>query len=144
LAKELGATHVINTSDPKLELVQEIKFLTNGIGASIVIDTTGNMGLIGNGMDFTANRGQMVILGVPPVDAFLGVHLITFMQTGKILRGSIEGDVTPADYIPKMIQWYRDGNLPIDKLVKLYPVNDFQVALADMKSGSAIKPILVW
>jgi Zn-dependent alcohol dehydrogenase len=87
LAKELGATHVVNTSNSKLDLAQEIKSLTNGIGASIVIDTTGNMTLIGNGMDFTANRGQMVILGVPPVDASLGVHLITFMQVSchKIL-----------------------------------------------------------
>jgi hypothetical protein len=31
-------------------------------------------------MDFTANRGQMVILGAPPMDASLSVHLMTFMQ----------------------------------------------------------------
>lgn len=80
LAKELGATHVINTADSNIELVKEIKSLTNNNGASIVIDTTGNLKLIGDGMDFTANRGQMVILGVPPPEALLNVHLITFMQ----------------------------------------------------------------
>jgi len=66
LAIEVGATHVVNTSGSTMDLVEEIKSLTNGIGASIVIDTTGNMGLIKNGMNFTANRGQMIILGVPP------------------------------------------------------------------------------
>jgi Zn-dependent alcohol dehydrogenase len=139
LAKELGATHTINTSDPQVNLVEVVKSYTDGVGASIVIDTTGNMGVIGSGMDFTANRGQMVILGVPPIDGSLGVHLITFMQTGKQLRGSIEGDVTPSEvcedrllhltksnlqqYIPKMIKWYRDGKLPIEKLVKFYKVS---------------------
>lgn len=80
MAKSLGATHVINTCDSGVDLVKEIKSLTQGIGSSICVDTTGNMGLIENGMEFTANRGQMILLGVPPLTASLSVHLITFMQ----------------------------------------------------------------
>ncbi|KAF2501918.1 NAD(P)-binding protein [Lophium mytilinum] len=144
MASSFGATHIINTTNLELNLVEEVKSRTDGNGSSITIDTTGHMGVIGNGMDFTANRGQMIILGVPPVEASLGVHLISFMQTGKSLRGSIEGDVTPSEYIPKMIQWYRDGKLPVDKLVKFYPVKDFESALADMKSTATVKPVLVW
>ncbi|OCK78337.1 NAD(P)-binding protein, partial [Lepidopterella palustris CBS 459.81] len=144
MAKTFGATHIVNSSNLKVSLVEEIRSLTDGNGSSITIDTTGNMDLIGNGMDFTANRGQMIILGVPPMDASLGVHLVSFMQTGKLLRGSIEGDVTPSEYIPKMVQWYRDGKLPIDKLVKFYPVKDFESAIADMKSTVTVKPVLVW
>jgi Zn-dependent alcohol dehydrogenase len=79
-AKTFGATHTINTSDSKQDIVEEVKGLTEDCGSSITVDTTGNMGLIGSGMDFTANRGQMVILGVPPPDGSLSVHLITFMQ----------------------------------------------------------------
>jgi threonine dehydrogenase-like Zn-dependent dehydrogenase len=48
LSKEVGATHAIDTSDSKIDLVGKIKSLTEGIGASIVVDTTGNMGLIQN------------------------------------------------------------------------------------------------
>jgi Zn-dependent alcohol dehydrogenase len=80
IAKTFGATHTINTSDSNQNIVEEVKALTGGCGSSITVDTTGNMGLIGSGMDFTANRGQMVILGVPPMDGILSVHLITFMQ----------------------------------------------------------------
>lgn len=144
LAKGVGATHVINTSEKDFDLTKAVKDLTDGTGADIVMDTTGNMGLINSGMDFTANRGQMIILGVPPADGIVPVHLITFMQTGKRLRGSIEGDVTPSEYIPKMIQWQKEGKLPIEKLIKYYKVEDFGKALDDMHKGSCIKPILIW
>ncbi|EXJ79941.1 hypothetical protein A1O3_08227 [Capronia epimyces CBS 606.96] len=141
LALELGATHVIESSDDT-DLVAEVKALTQGAGASIVVDTTGNMKVIEAGLALTANRGQLIIIGVPPMDAQLGVHLVTFMQTGKILRGCIEGDVNPAEYIPEMIKRFRAGQFPIDKLVNFYP--EFHRALAEMKDGRSVKPVLVW
>ncbi|KAH7176921.1 hypothetical protein EDB81DRAFT_707644, partial [Dactylonectria macrodidyma] len=120
LAKELGATHVINTSDKDVDVAKEIAAITDGNGSSVTIDTTGNMDLIRAGMEFTGSRGQLIFVGVPPPDALLNVHIITFLQTGKTIRGSIEGDATPSKYIPQMIQWYREGKLPIDKLIKFY------------------------
>ena len=144
LAKSVGATHVINTSEKDFDLTKAIKELTDGIGADIVMDTTGNMGLINSGMEFTANRGQLIILGVPPADGIVPVHLITFMQTGKRLRGSIEGDVTPSEYVPKMIKWQKEGKLPIEKLIKYYKVEEYEKALEDMHKGSTIKPVLIW
>jgi len=84
LATSFGATHVINTSTLEGSVVDKIRSLTGGVGPSITIDTTGNMGLIGNGMEFTANRGQMILLGVPPMDGLLSVHLVPFMQVRRI------------------------------------------------------------
>ncbi|RFU32913.1 hypothetical protein B7463_g3416, partial [Scytalidium lignicola] len=144
LAKEFGATHVLNTSSTGFDLVAAIKSLTDGFGSSITVDTTGNVGLISKGMDFTGKRGQMILLGVAPLTAELPVNLITFMQSGKSFRGNIEGDVTPSKYIPKMIQWYHDGRFQIEKLVKFYKADNFEMAFEDMKSGSTIKPILLW
>jgi len=61
-----------------------------------------------------------------------------------------------------MIQWFREGRFPIEKIAKFYPVRavywycciddllicvqaeEFEKALADMKNGSAIKPVLTW
>ncbi|KAK6379354.1 hypothetical protein LTS17_006272 [Exophiala oligosperma] len=82
LAREFGATHVIDSSETQ-DLVAEVKALTKGRGSSITLDTTGNMKLIENGLAMTANRGQMIIVGVPPMDAQLGVHLVSFMQVGN-------------------------------------------------------------
>ncbi|KAJ3539509.1 hypothetical protein NM208_g5460 [Fusarium decemcellulare] len=144
LAKSLGATHAINTLDKDVDVRKEIQTITDGKGSTVTIDTTGNMDLIRAGMDFTANRGQLIIVGVPPPDAMLDVHLITFMQTGKMIRGTIEGDAVSSEYIPRMIQWYREGKFPIDKLVSFYKPEDFETALGDMNSGKAVKPVILW
>ncbi|KAJ0423364.1 chaperonin 10-like protein [Aspergillus carlsbadensis] len=122
LAQNLGATGVVNTVGEGVNVSHEIMALSNGEGASVAIDTTGNMDLIRGSIQWTAHGAQIIIIGVPPPEATLGIHLIEFMQTGKTIRGCIEGDAMPSEYIPKMIQWYREGKLPIDKLIKFYEV----------------------
>ena len=80
LAKSLGATHVINTSDPDLDLVQEIKKITQGAGTTVTVDASGNVGLITKGLEVTAKGGQMILVGLMPIDAQLNVHLVTHLQ----------------------------------------------------------------
>jgi Zn-dependent alcohol dehydrogenase len=83
MAGALGAAHNINTSslgESLAAIVMQIKRLTEGAGSSVTIDTTGDADLIRYGMDFTANRGQMILLGAPRSGASLSVHLSSFMQ----------------------------------------------------------------
>lgn len=89
-AKTLGATHVINTSNPDLNLVDVIKDITGGVGSSITIDTTGNMKLLNSGVEFTANRGQFIFIGVPAADAELNVHIISLIQVSLYIRFIIQ------------------------------------------------------
>ena len=49
-----------------------------------------------------------------------------------------------AQFIPRLIQYYRDGKLPIDKISKFYKLDDFKTALHDMHAGETIKPILLF
>jgi len=144
LAKSLGATHVVNTSELTQSLTDTLLEITSKSGTTITVDATGVVPLIQQGLEFTANQGKMILLGVAPPDAGLQVAIFQFMATGKQLLGSMEGGVRPSDYIPRMIQWYRSGRFPIDKLVKYYPVDDFQQAIHDMEHGTTIKPILTW
>jgi Zn-dependent alcohol dehydrogenase len=43
-----------------------------------------------------------------------------------------------------MIQWYREGRFPVEKIIKYYRAEDWMQALADMKSGLTIKPVLTF
>lgn len=85
LAKTLGATGVINTVSENVNIVEEVRAMTNSDGSSVTIDTTGNMDLIRASLEFTASRGQLIFVGVPPPEALLDVHIITFMQV-RILK----------------------------------------------------------
>ncbi|KAJ9630169.1 hypothetical protein H2204_008674 [Knufia peltigerae] len=161
LARSLGATHTINTSTVGEGLEKAVRDITDGSGSTITVDATGVVALIQQGIEFTANQGKMILLGVAPMDAALQVALVSFMvvsespslrlnksdrsvKTGKQLLGSMEGGVRPADYVPRMIQWYRHGDFPIDKLIKYYKVEEFEQAIHDMEEGTTVKPILLW
>ncbi|KAI8716269.1 PKS-ER domain-containing protein [Fusarium sp. LHS14.1] len=143
MAKKLGATHGIATSTIS-NLVDEVRNVTEGSGSTITVDATGVLPLIQQGLEFTANQGKMILLGVAPMDAGLEIAVVPYMVTGKQIMGSMEGGVYPEDYIPKMIRWYQNGEFPVDELIKFYPVQDYQKAIRDMEDGSTIKPVLIW
>lgn len=79
LAKTFGATHCINTSFLTEGLVKEINNITGGTGTTITVDATGVVSLIQEGVEFTANQGKFILLGVPPMDAGLELSLVRYM-----------------------------------------------------------------
>ncbi len=56
--------------------------------------------------------------------------------------GVIQGDAVPQRFIPYLIELYRKGLLPFDRLVAFYDFTDINRAIADAKSGKTIKPVL--
>jgi Zn-dependent alcohol dehydrogenase len=143
LAKEMGATHVINTTDTP-DLLTAVRDLTDGLGTSITMDTTGLLSLIKTGVEFTRIRGQYVQIGTTPMDAKLEIEVFKFMVSGKRFIGAVEGDVTPSEYLPRMINWYREGRFPVDKMVKLFKAEDFMEAIGEMGAGGCVKPVITW
>lgn len=146
LARDLGATDVIDggaLAEGK-SLVDTIRDLSEGLGPTIVVDTTGVPALIKVGVEATRNCGKYVQVGSAPFDFNLEINLFTFMLAGKQLIGAIEGQAFPPEYVPQMIQWYRDGRFPIDKFFKLIPAEDFDQGLREMHDGTTVKPILCW
>ena len=43
-----------------------------------------------------------------------------------------------------MIQWYREGRFPVDKLVKTFPAEEFEKAIHEMHDATTVKPVIVW
>lgn len=85
LAKSFGATHVLNTSLLKEGLTKEIKDITGGTGTTVTVDATGVVSLIKEGVEFTANQGKFILLGVPPMDAGLEISLTRYMFVRIVL-----------------------------------------------------------
>ncbi|KAL1648926.1 hypothetical protein SLS61_006657 [Didymella pomorum] len=145
LVKEMGATHIIDTSkfqDVGTELPAAIKEIAPK-GANAVFDTTGVVPLIAAAVRALQPRGQIILIGIvngKTMDLDLGAIL----NIGTAIRGCIEGNAKPSKFVPQMIEWYRQGKFPIEKLSKYYKSDDFETALTDMHAGSTIKPILLW
>lgn len=146
LAKELGATHVINGNElPEGKRISDVvKEYSEGAGATVTIDASGAPALIKAGVESTRNRGRILQVGSAPLDFNLEVNSWLFMLAGKQYIGAVQGHANPREYLPKLMQWHREGRLPIDKLIKFFPVEQFSDALKEMHDGSTIKPVLIW
>ncbi|KAL4895477.1 chaperonin 10-like protein [Aspergillus ambiguus] len=146
LAKQLGATHVVQvgpTAD--IQAVSEaVLAMTKGLGTNITLDTTGVPPLIAQGAKMTACKGKVLQVGTAPPTATLDIPIHEFMVMGKQFMGVVEGDVKPKEFIPKMVNWVRNGTLPLEKIVKFYSAEDFERAIANMQSGETIKPVILW
>ncbi|KAL2848583.1 chaperonin 10-like protein [Aspergillus pseudoustus] len=143
LAEDLGATHTINTAVPDFEFQKAVRDISVN-GASIILDTTGVGKLIEEAFRSLAPLGKLVHIASPPPNYRFSLDVSALFTTGKTITGCIEGNCLPSEAIPQMIQWYRDGLFPINKLVTYYPATDFANALAQMHDGSVLKPVLRW
>ncbi|KAJ9644356.1 hypothetical protein H2204_001708 [Knufia peltigerae] len=146
LARQLGATKVIDTSaaGEKGDLVGEAARVVNGQRISIVIETTGAVPVIEACMKAMGKRGRHLQLGVPPPGTEFQFPLSTFFSDNKRFECHYLGETTGQEQIPKMIEWYRDGKLPLEKFVKFFPASDAMAAMQSMQDGSSIKAVIVW
>ncbi|OJJ65369.1 hypothetical protein ASPSYDRAFT_40184 [Aspergillus sydowii CBS 593.65] len=142
LAKELGATHVIDSSALVGSIEDAVRNVTDGLGSSLTIDTTGNISVIRSAPDMTAILGRVILLGMSKQS--IDVDITKFKLSGKVLLGSVQGDVIPSQFIPQMISWHRAGNFPIEKLVRFYKASEIATAVADTKNGTTVKPVILW
>ncbi|KAM3498640.1 hypothetical protein MY10362_008051 [Beauveria mimosiformis] len=145
LAQSLGATHVINTSGLAMkDVVDKVKEASEGLGSTISIDTTAFPALVSAQIDATRYMGKVIQVGTGLPNSNLSLHMQSFMVSGKQYFGAVQGHANSSEYIPEMIEWWRNGQFPIEKLVTFFELADYAQALKAMGSGEAIKPVIVW
>lgn len=139
LARELGATHTILAGRDSIG--EAIKAIT-GAGADYTFENTANMDVLRLAIDVLAPRGICGFVGGAPKGAEVTIDVEHVMTGGRTIRGIIEGDANPDVFLPKLIELYRLGRFPIDKLITFYPFADINKAIEDALSGKVIKPVL--
>ncbi|WP_213813902.1 NAD(P)-dependent alcohol dehydrogenase [Glaciihabitans sp. dw_435] len=137
-ATKLGATHIINGKTD--DVVATIMKITEGLGAAYAIDTTAVPAVIQNLINATRFGASIALVGVGKPDAMLPLALVT--GAGKTLVGAIEGDAVPQVFIPQLISMFQAGTFPFDQLITTYPFEQIENAIADTKSGAAVKAVL--
>lgn len=139
IAAELGATHTINAQVD--EAVAAIRNLTKGRGVHYSVECTGVPAVLRQAVDALRACGACVSLGVAGHQAEAQLHMNGFLL-GKTLRGVTEGDSVAHRFIPQLIDWWRDGQFPFDRLVSYFSLAQLNEAAAACASGLAIKAIV--
>lgn len=138
LALELGATHVIDAS--KADAVAEIRALT-GDGVQYSLETTANPKVFRQAVEAVRITGICGLVGAAPMgtEVTFGMNDIMF---GRTIRGIIEGDSVPDIFIPQLIELWRQGRFPFDRLIEFYTLADINRAAAESEAGTVLKPVL--
>lgn len=138
-AREVGASHTVN---PKgTNATEEILAVTGG-GVNFVLDTTGLAEVIRNAVLSLAPRGVCGILGASPMGSEICLDEVHFMSGGRRLIGIVEGSSAPDVFIPLLADLHAKGLFPFDRMIRFYPFDKINEAIADSESGRAIKPIV--
>jgi len=58
------------------------------------------------------------------------------------VRGCIQGESVVKEFLPRLVELFRAGKLPVDRLVRHYEFAAINDAVSDMLSGATIKPVL--
>lgn len=136
LARELGATHTIlgGANNP----LAEIQELTGG-GADYSFDTTGNVGVIQSAIAALRLGGHCGLVGVQSEPLTLDAMAIV----GKRISGILEGGGDPQVLVPRLIELWRDGRFPFDRLIETFPIEAINEAEAASLDGRVVKPVLL-
>ncbi|MFD8688542.1 NAD(P)-dependent alcohol dehydrogenase [Streptomyces sp. NPDC059651] len=137
LAVELGAEAALAPGDG---LVAALRDLTGG-GAHHVVETTGRPEMVRRAVGALRPRGEVALLGTGGEVTF---DVMGLLAKGVRVHGVIEGDSDPRRFIPELIRLHRRGLFPIDRLVTTFPFEDIEAAVAVMRDGSAVKPVLTF
>ena len=137
-ASTYGAVGVDPGAD---EVVGKVKELTGG-GASYAIDTTAISAVVKQAQQSLRSRGTLIALGLGAEE--YTIDALDLLQTGKVIRSSIEGDSDPQEMVPRLIGLNAAGEFDVDGLIATYPFSEINTAVADVLSGRVVKPVFVW
>ena len=141
LAKELGATHLINSTET--DIVSEIKRITGG-GAHNSVEASGVANVTLQALGCLRREGKAVLLSVTgPQEISIPLEML-LLNPSATLSGLTEGGANPQLFIPELVKYYKEGRLPVDKLVKFYDFKDIEKAFKDSHTGQVIKPVLLF
>ncbi|WP_028600888.1 zinc-binding dehydrogenase [Ottowia thiooxydans] len=141
LARELGATDVVNARDPKA--VEHVREITNG-GVDIAFEMSGSFPAMTMANAITRRGGEIICVGLGATDAQFQYAHAGLVTEEKSFRGSFMGSCVPERDIPSYIEMYRQGRLPVDRLKsEAIDFDRLNVSLDLLDRGEVVRQILL-
>jgi alcohol dehydrogenase len=113
LAKQCGATHTINAAET--DAVPAVRDLTRG-GVETAIEAVGNEQVIAQAYAATRRGGRTVAIGLPHPSRQLTIPAVSLIAEERQLLGCYMGSCIPQRDIPRFLNLYRSGQLPVQFL----------------------------
>jgi len=141
LARDLGATHTVLAS---VDAVAEIRELTGG-GAQRVVETVGSAAVLVEAYGATRRGGTTVTVGLPDPSRMLSIPAVSLVTEEKTLRGSYLGSCDPARDVPRFVELFQAGRLPVDRLLThTLALDELNEGFDRLAAGEAVRQAVVF
>ncbi len=139
LARDLGATHTVDAREDVARKVREIAPL----GVHTAIEAIGSTETIETAWSLLRPGGLAVVVGMPAIRERVGLRVGGFFQEKRI-AGCVYGSAHPHRDIPRLIEFYRSGELRLDPLVsREIPLARVQQSMDALARGEGVRSVIV-
>lgn len=138
LARELGATHTINPTTAE-DVPRAVRKATGGL--DLAMEAVGLGAVVRDALTSLRSPGVCATVGL---QGFTNEIMIdqSHLLMGRTLTGVIEGDADPHELIPRLVDLWRAGRFPLERLITEYSFEDVATAVDDLRAGRVVKPVL--
>ncbi len=138
---EFGATDTIDAR--AVDPVAAIRALTDGLGVDCAVDAAGRSRTIEQAFESVRKFGGQCVFASHPASGeriSLDPHDLI---SGRRIQGSWGGSSQPDRDVPRFAKLYREGRLPLDRMIgRRYALDEINTALDDLASGRAMRPLI--
>jgi alcohol dehydrogenase len=140
LARQLGATDTVNARDP--DAAEQVRSATGG-GVEFAFEMAGSIRALELAYKITRRGGTTVTAGLPPPTATLPLPVVNLVGEERTVKGSYIGTCVPTRDIPRYVELYRRGRLPVDRLMsgrlRLEEINE---GFDRLHEGKAVRQVI--
>ena len=141
MALELGAHVTVNAADP--DCVSKVCEATSG-GVHVALETAGSPRALQTAYNVTRRGGQTIAAGMPGPDAEIILSHLSIAAQERSLKGSYMGSCIPKRDVPRYLAMFKDGQLPVDRLLtRTIGFDDLNEALDRLDDATTVREVLI-
>jgi S-(hydroxymethyl)glutathione dehydrogenase/alcohol dehydrogenase len=142
MAKQLGATDMVNPKDHDAPIQDVIVELTDG-GVDYSFECIGNVDLMRAALECCHKGwGESVIIGVAGAGQEIATRPFQLV-TGRVWRGTAFGGVRGRSELPGYVDRYMAGEIKVDEMVThILPLAEINQAFDLMHEGASIRSVI--
>ncbi len=140
-ARELGATTTIRWQGDAEATAEAVWAATGGV--DYAFEAAGRQAAIEAAFLSTRARGAAVVMGIPRPDMRISIPALSLPRMERRLLGSIYGSARPDRDFPLILDLYRRGRLPLDRLIShRLPLSRLSEAFDLVRSSEATRAVI--
>ena len=140
LARQLGATDTVNARDP--DAAEQVRGATGG-GVEFAFEMAGSIKALELAYRITRRGGTTVTAGLPPPTAALPLPVVNLVGEERTVKGSYIGTCVPTRDIPRYVELYRRGRLPVDRLMSgRLRLEEINAGFDRLHEGKAVRQVI--